>query len=92
MLFLEVSKDGSADNRAIYIWWFGQPASHTVLTEPFLQLSGVSGYCQFQLNFQGFPKIDNFLLDPLVYVFFNEVKNFKGHPDKILVTWDISLY
>ena len=37
-------------------------------------------------------KNSDFLLAVVVYAFFNEVKNYRGDPDKILVTWDISLY
>ena len=90
ILFLEFSKEGPTDNGEnlqMVVWPTSQWYCKDIVHFSCCQVSQC--YCHFQSNFWGLLKIGDFLVDPMVYAFFNEITNWSWHPDKILVTLEI---
>ena len=70
ILLLEFSKDGSGK---IYMWWFSQQASDTVVVT-LLLLQGVSVLFPVSMQLLRLHEICDFLLDVAVDAFLNDVQ------------------
>ena len=93
IFILKYSKDGSADLRDEFA--DGVAVNQTVVLQGGVGLSSgqmSQGYGQFDANFQWLPEIADCLLDAVMNAFCDEVKKGTGHPDKILVPWDVCVY